>query len=161
MAMQATTSSHGVPAGCSMPGSSRPGHQTQHHNLLLPFALARRARSCWSTWSGLRAYCLVHQLAKLSCHACSFQKNSKRMADILKIYKQNEEKTRQMEAVANNAPAATSLTEVQPIKAVEGPSLAEAAEMASDLMGQETEPETLHRVLVFVEVCWCLAPCLA
>ena len=57
-----------------------------------------------------------------------------------------------MEAVANSAPAATAATEVQPIRAVEGPSLAEAAEMASDLMGQDTEPETLHQVLVSVKV---------
>ena len=95
--------------------------------------------------------------AKVSCHACSFPKSSKEMANLLKLHKQSQEKTRQMEAVANSAPAATAVTEVQPIRTVDCPSLAEAAEMASDLMGQETEPETLHRVLVSVEVCWCLA----
>ena len=82
------------------------------------------------------------------------------MADIATLHKQSQEKRRQMEAVANSAPATTAVTEVQPIRAVEGPSLAEAAEMASDLMGQDTEPETLHQVLVSGEVGWCLAPCL-
>lgn len=59
-----------------------------------------------------------------------------------------------MEAAASSAPAVTAAAEVQPIRAVEGPSLAEAAEMASDLMGQDTEPETLHRVLVPAQVGW-------